>query len=357
MDQNKDMFTEIQTDAIGEILNISMGSAATSISEMLSKRVLITTPKVSVVSAEDLHFEPLEPAIAVQITYVNGLFGTNIMILKKSDVKKIVEVLLCQEIPDEEFELDEMNLSAICEVMNQMMGASATALSQFLGRSINISTPETFPIEDSQAFRKEHYGEASQLVSVNFRFNVEGLIDSEFISVLPADLAEELITMFEDGFNDEEDEVNLPLEEIVAPPVSQAPIMYEEPSLPPSPTPTVTQQKKEVPQDTYNVRQASFQRFDNEVSSLSNEQTNNLNLIMSVPLQITVEIGRVQKQIKDILQFTEGSIIELDKQAGAQVDIYVNGQPIAKGDVVVIEEYYGVRINEILSTSEIMKVL
>ena len=134
------IFNSLQIDAIGEILNISLGASATAVSTMLSKRTDITTPNVSVVSYEEFQFAEIEPAIGVEITYVTGLSGSNIMLLKRSDVKTICEILMGMEIPDEEFELNEMNLSAVCEVMNQMMGASSTALSEFLGEVVNIST-------------------------------------------------------------------------------------------------------------------------------------------------------------------------------------------------------------------------
>ena len=151
------IFNSLQIDAIGEILNISLGASATAVSTMLSKRTDITTPNVSVVSYEEFQFAEIEPAIGVEITYVTGLSGSNIMLLKRSDVKTICEILMGMEIPDEEFELNEMNLSAVCEVMNQMMGAASTALSDLLGRMVNISTPESFEMDDLDKVRREHF--------------------------------------------------------------------------------------------------------------------------------------------------------------------------------------------------------
>lgn len=133
-------FSALEIDAIGEILNISLGASATAVSTMLSARVDITTPVVQVLSKAEFEFSNLEPAVGVEITYVAGLSGNNIMLLKRHDVKVIVEMMMGMEIPDEEFELNELNISAICEVMNQMMGASSTALSEFLNKMVNIST-------------------------------------------------------------------------------------------------------------------------------------------------------------------------------------------------------------------------
>ncbi len=147
-----DCFSKLEIDAIGEILNISLGASATAVSTMLNARVDITTPIVNVVRKEEFEMDRVDPAVCVEITYVEGLEGENVMLLKRHDIKVIVEMVMGMEIPDEEFELDEINISAVCEVMNQMMGASATALSEFLGRMVNISTPISFEVENEQQF-------------------------------------------------------------------------------------------------------------------------------------------------------------------------------------------------------------
>ena len=159
-------FSTLEIDAIGEILNISLGSSATALSTMLSTRTDITTPQVKVVVKDEFEFDDLEPAIGVEITYIEGLRGSNIMLLKRVDVKLIVEMMMGFEIPDEEFELNEINLSAICEAMNQMMGASATALSEFLGETVNISTPTTLEITDAKSFKEQYFADEDVMVSV-----------------------------------------------------------------------------------------------------------------------------------------------------------------------------------------------
>ena len=151
------VLTPMQLDAIGEIMNISLGSSATAVSNMLDHRVDITTPKVTVMPVEEFSLGELEPAIGVEIKYVSGLEGSNIMLLKREDVKMIVDILMGSTTPDEEFELNDMTISAVCEVMNQMMGAASTALSDFLGRPVNISTPQSFTLDDLDAFKREHF--------------------------------------------------------------------------------------------------------------------------------------------------------------------------------------------------------
>lgn len=363
--ENNELFTEMDIDAIGEILNISMGAAATSISTMLDKRVVITTPSVQVQKASELHFESFEPAVGVEIKYIDGLLGTSIMVLKESDVQAIVGLLLQTDYSDEKFVLDEISNSAVCEVMNQMMGSSSTALSQLLNRTVNISPPSSFQIESSTTFKQEYYSEDSTVVTICFHLSIEGVLDSEFISVISASLAKELVDTLHD---DPSPEVDQPQSQPQTQPQPEPPYQPQPPQQPQyqAQAQPAFEVKKEyansghmIPsaEARYKVQNVEFSEFNSSKPVLSEEQTNNLNLIMSIPLQISVELGRTKKQIKDILTFSPGTIIELDKQAGAQVDIFVNGQQVSRGEVVVVEDCYGVRVSEIISNKDIMKIL
>ena len=187
-------FSPMVIDAIGEAMNISLGSSATAVSNMLDHRVDITTPSVQVINAEDFSLGRIEPAIGVEIKYVCGLEGSNIMMLKRSDVKAIVDILLGTETPDEEFQLDELSISVVCEVMNQMMGAASTALSDLLGRMVNISTPESFELNDLDKVRDEHFPvKTGPIVVVSFQLSIEGVVESEFMNVMSVELAKELV--------------------------------------------------------------------------------------------------------------------------------------------------------------------
>ena len=390
------LFSSMETDAIGEILNISLGSSATSVSELLGQPVNITTPEVKVIKPVEFDFQTYEPAIAVEINYVSGLSGKNILILKESDVKVIVGLLLQTDFSDQEFVMDEMNVGAICEVMNQMMGASATALSQFLNRSINISPPNSFSIDDSDQFKKKYFSGDEDIVTVYFHLMISDRVNSEFINVMPVDLAKELIANFGlDSMQNSAPAEPAPAAQEPAPaapaPVTPAPAPAAPAPAAPAPAPAAPAPAAQVPApaapapaapapapaapapvapapapaapapaaqyQNYNVSQAVYPSFDKESSKLTSAETKNLGMIMSVPLQIAVEIGRTHRQIRDILDFSVGTIVELDKQAGSQVDVYVNGKAIAKGNVVVVDDYYGVRITEVSSNSEIMKLL
>ena len=420
---DKEMFNPMEIDAIGEMMNISLGSSATAVSNMLDHRVDITTPKVSVVDVKDFTIGKLEPAMGVEIKYVEGLEGSNIMLLRKSDIKVIVDILMGSETPDEEFELNELTVSAVCEVMNQMMGAAATALSDFLGYPVNISTPTPFELKDLDEFKKNHLPQgADQVVVVRFSLKIENALESEFMNVMSVSLAKELLRGLGLGDEDEEEAPPAP-----APGPAPAPASDEDsgsgggkqlsqaeiealmaanmgggdaaPAPAPAPAPAAQPQPQAQPaaaampqQPTMaaptpegmpaggymgypppmyypnypypygyppqaapaqpepkviNTKPVSLQEMD-PVSALGKEQAQNLDLIMGVPLQVTVEIGRTQRKVQEILEFSKGSLLVLDKLAGDQVDLFVNGKCIAKGDVVVIDDNFGVRITEIV---------
>lgn len=387
-------FSDIQKDAIGEILNISMGSAATAVSELLSAKVWITTPRVEVKTAQEMNYQRLEPAVCVKIQYIKGLSGTNMMVWKQDDVQLILNQLMGQPLvvsPD--FEFDELNISAVSEVMNQMMGASATALSNFLGFTVDISTPKPVIMDEVMTnIDVTEFEPDDTVVSVTFDLTIDGVIKSEFASVMSADLAKTIADkMLGAGLEEEQPEQEAAPAAASAPTPAPAPAASTSAPAPapaaptpapaPAPMPAAegmqmpAQQGVEqgypypyppqpypypypAPQPGYgyaapapvNIQNAQFQNFGEPSVQLTGEQRDNLNLLMDVPLQISVEIGSARRKVKDILEFTQGSIIELERQAGAPVDIVVNGNLIAKGDVVVIDDNFAVRITEIIKS-------
>ena len=425
----QNIFNSMELDAIGEIMNISLGSSATAVSNMLDHRVDITTPSVNVVSVEDFSIGDLEPAIGIEIRYVSGLEGSNIMLLRKRDVKMIVDILMGTETPEEEFELNDLTVSAVCEVMNQMMGAASTALSDFLGHPVNISTPVSFALDDMEKFKQEHIqaGDGT-LVVVRFLLSIEDMLRSEFVNVMPVDLARELLAGFEMNFGsvsfDEpepapapapqpepqpaasggsggdggvmsQEEIERMLNGIVDQPAAQeaAPAPQPAPQAPPQQPmqPPVQQQPmqqqpvQQQPMQQQPMQQMPMQQMPMQQmpmygwpqmpmqepkrinatpvqlpvldaeERLGKEQADNLELIMSVPLEISVEIGRTRRKVEEILAFSKGSLVVLDKLAGDQVDLFVNGLCVARGDVVVIDDNFGVRITEVLKQSELLK--
>ena len=454
-------FNEMEIDAIGEIMNISLGASATAISTLLGTKVNITTPVVQVKNKENFEFRELEPAIGVEIAYVQGIDGRNIMMFSRNDVRIIVSMMMGSEIPEDEFVMDEINASAIREAMNQMMGASATALSEFLGTTVDISTPISYEITDGAAFKDKYFEGNEENVVIRFTLEIEDNLKSEFLNIMSVDLVKKLLKPFTAQFGmgeEEDDEVVASSEEAVSPQVeesaAEAPVAEaaaeapaaEEAPMPaksgpidqatadallasllaeqngegaseatpapaaepaaapepvaaapapaaPAPQPTAAPQpmapqmmampqgvayqdpltlqllnqmqqsqtqmlelirdiqggknKEAKSSEPSLIKPLNSREFENEGGE-AGENPDNREMLMKVPLEISVEIGRTRKLVKDILDFTQGSLVVLDKMAGEQADLYVNGECIARGDIVVVEENFGIRITEIL---------
>jgi flagellar motor switch protein FliN/FliY len=379
MTNDNDMYklTEMDTDVIGEVMNISMGAGATAMSTILDKKVNITTPRIETLRIEEFEFSYLEPVIGVLIKYVEGIEGTNILLLREEDMKKILGHLLSMD-PSEMVELDEIGMSAICEIMNQMMGSAASALATFLGQAINISPPE---ILDTTENVKELFSlTGDSLVSIKFNLSIDGLVESEFISAMDPLLVKKIVKMSlgASEMGGEEtiaggsaaDEIPVAAAPAAPAPTAPATEVYAappQPSMPMSnpyaaqapppmyqmPTdgrPAYAEQapKQQVEASPYSYRPLGIEQKAAELGI----DENNLELIMSVPIQITVELGKTRKKIKDIAELTVGNIVELNRQAGDQVDVVANGRLIAKGDVVVVDDNYSVRITEIIKVKE-----
>ncbi len=423
----KELFSPMELDALGEMMNISLGSSATAVSNLLDHRVDITTPTVTIVPVGEFAIGNLEPAMGVEIKYVEGLDGSNIMLLKRSDIRAIVDILMGMETPDEEFELNELTISAVCEVMNQMMGSAATAMSDFLGFQVDISTPQPFELEGLEEFKLNHLPtDSGSLVVVRFSLKIEGAVESEFMNVMSVRLAKDLLKQLGLGDEDEEEAAPPPppppppapapepessgggsrmmsQEEIermlsgggaeAAPAPAPAPAPQPQPAAQPAPQPAAQSPQPPVPPygmppaapgaegmaypgypyppypyppypyppqaapapaatvapepKVIATKPVSMEEMEG-IDGLGKEQAQNLDLIMEVPLQVTVEIGRTERKVQDILEFSKGSLVVLDKLAGDQVDLFVNGKCVARGDVVVIDDNFGLRITEIV---------
>ena len=337
-----------EKDAIGEISNISMGTAATTLSTLLNQRVNITTPNVSIANWDDISGSYDRPCVFIQISYIEGLDGNNILILRENDVKIITDLMMGGTGTDvEATELTELHLSAICEAMNQMMGSAATSISSVLEKKVDISPPTASLIDMDDTIDEEGLGDflKGQFVKVSFRLEIGTLIDSELMQLYPIDFAKELYNKF---MSSTEADQAAP---VPAAPQPAAPAPVQPAPQPVAPMPmaaAVPQGYVQPPQPVQpvNVAPAQFQAFDMSINPLMQQE--NIGLIMDVPLEVTVELGRTNKTIKEILDFSPGTIIELNKLAGEAIDLLVNGKYVAKGEVVVIEDNFGIRITEIV---------
>ncbi len=384
-DLDESVLTAMEKDAIGEVANISMGSSATTLSSLVNRRVNITTPVVTLARWENVLRDYEKPCVFIQIKYTVGLDGSNILVLKEHDVKVITDLMMGGDGSNVEGELGELHLSAISEAMNQMMGSSATSLSTMLDKMIDISPPEASFV-DLSTFKSG--GDiapflADIFVKIAFRMQIDDLVDSTIMQLYPIDFAKELCDTFLK--NQLSDTASEPAPQAAAPQGGMAPQMdMNQMGMPQMGMPQMQmgmgmpqmgmdmnqmgmpqmQMGMGMPQmgmpqmqpgmgmpqmqmmPNMNIQPAQFQSFSRDTGAMPGQET--IGLIKDVPLEVTVELGRTSKSIAEILDFTPGTIIELDKIAGEPIDILVNGRLVARGEVVVIEESFGVRVTEII---------
>ena len=386
---NEEFLTDIEKDTVGEISNISMGTAATTLSSLVNQKVNISIPVVTYATWDDLVKSYDRPCVFLQIQYKEGLDGNNILILKENDVKIIADLMMGGDGTNTDGEITELHLSAICEAMNQMMGSASTSLSSMLNMKIDISPPTASLVDLNDNLDQNEISDflSKGFVKNAFKLTIGDLVDSEIMQLFPVEFAKNLCRRFENGSDVET--ASLPEE-----PVSEHVIQQDKPQgQRPQQTQQQTQQTMQqsmsgqqmtpppvnmnqagygmptgypmgvmgtmpgyngVPyqqmqpqmMQEVNVQPAQFQAFSNDLAAVT--QKENINLIMDVPLEVTVELGRTTKSIKEILEFAPGTIIELDKIAGEPIDVLVNGKYVAKGEVVVIEESFGIRVTEII---------
>ena len=350
--------TDAERDAVGEIANINMGTAATTLSTLLNNKVTITTPKVSYVTINEISAQYDKPCVFIHISYIDGISGNNVLILKEHDVKVITDLMMGGDGSNTEGELTELHLSAISEAMNQMMGSAATSLSSMLDKKVDISPPTASVVDLNDSIDDVTVSSflADELVQVSFTMQIGDLVDSQIMQLYPFDFARDLYQKFigDAGLGQEEAQPEpAPAAQPQSTPDpmagvnmnSAAQAMPQQPQMQPDMAQQVMQQPYIMPAPNVNVQPAQFQPFNAGVSPLMQQE--NIDLIMDVPLEVTVELGRSNKSIKEILDFSPGTIIELNKLAGEPVDVLVNGKFVAKGEVVVIEENFGIRITEI----------
>lgn len=380
-----DFLTELEQDALGEIGNITFGSAATALSTLLGLKVDITTPKVSIISRTQFDKAFPKPHVAVHVNYVDGFEGINSLVIKKRDAQVIADLMLGGEGNPIDEELNEIHISAVQEAMNQMMGSSATSMSTIFNRFVNISPPGIDILNMESGEGVSNLPEDETLIQVSFRLLIGDLIDSNLMQLLPVHFAKEMVEMLIGGAQESTASAPVASTPEPAPAPAAVPVATEQPpvqqqmppqaqqppvqdyngygqapmgmpqgmppqqpyGMPPQQPYGVPQHYGGVPNRNVNVQPVQFANLQNGAFGQVDE--NNLNLLMDIPLKVTVELGRTQKQIKDILELSQGSIVELDKLAGEPVDILVNNKLIAKGEVVVIDENFGVRVIDIVS--------
>ncbi|WP_018392358.1 flagellar motor switch phosphatase FliY [Bacillus sp. 37MA] len=355
-----------EQDTLGEIGNISFGSSATALSTLLNQKVEITTPTVTVIEESRLKDEFPHPYAAIEVEYTEGFTGVNLLVIHQDDAAIIADLMLGGSGVDVARELGELQLSAVQEAMNQMMGSAATAMSTIFNKKIDISPPSISLLNLNEGKGNDTIPKQELIVKISFRLKVGSLIDSNIMQLIPLQFGKQLVTELMNPPQEEQESSPQP------PPVAnEAPPQPQAPEATPQPAVRPVHQTRPIPvreseeprhiggsslgQQPVNVETAVFSSFD--TPQLGEQEARNLNMLFDIPLQVTVELGRTNRSVKDILELTSGSIIELDKLAGEPVDILVNKRLVAKGEVVVIEENFGVRITNIASPADRLKNL
>ena len=358
-----DYLSPMEQDTLGEVGNISFGSSATTLSALVNQKVEITTPAVSVVKRHTLAREFSVPYIQVKVEYTAGFSGVNLFMIETRDAAVIANLMLGGDGTEEVKELTDIHLSAVQEAMNQMMGTSATSMSTLFHKKVDISPPElaTVQTEDEEpAFDGEDI-----FVKIAFQLKIGDLIDSTIMQLLPVQFAVELIGPLLNPPEAEKAQESTKQESMPKQAGKSSSGYQSEQQAAASleasmPLPEPEAEPKQLGRNqtgTVNpaVQKAAFSSF--EPVSLPAKEQRNLDMLLDIPLKVTVELGRTRRSVKEILELSSGSIIELDKLAGEPVDILVNDKLVAKGEVVVIEENFGVRVTDILSQSERLKRL
>ena len=387
--QESMQLSAMDKDALGEIGNISFGSAATTLSTLLSQRVEITTPTVSVLGLQEVQQQFHRPYVLVTVHYTAGLSGINALVIELNDAKTIADLMMGGNGKNVSAELTDLHLSAVAEAMNQMMGAAATAMSSMFGISMNISPPSV-KFVDLATDAREAFDFSESFVNVAFQLKVGDLIDSTLMQWLPWSFAGHLLHLANGVFAKSRSYNGAPqvakADKSQATPVRESGLSNEgggSQVMGSTQSSEVDAKKNGFGQRNGDLKTTAtapgasaanevlvaletpsrpalqnpeFVAFDKS-EPVSGVSARNLQLLYDVRLNVTVELGRSQRTIREVLEMVPGSVIELDKLAGEPVDILVNGRAVAVGEVVVIDENFGVRVTSILSPAERVRQL
>ncbi|CAI3230994.1 flagellar motor switch phosphatase FliY [Clostridium neonatale] len=354
---DEELITEIDKDLLGEIGNISMGSASTALYQLINQQVNITTPVVSVTTLKEIRQGFETPNIILDIKYIEGIVGRNILIIKIQDGAVISNLMMGGDgkIEANLTTLSEIEISAVSEAMNQMIGSAATSMATMFGRKVDISPPTSKVIENDDIAISDDISEDQPIVKVSFRLTIGDLVDSNIMQIFPIETAKNIVAIMtgEDKGQEEVEAVkqsepiqNKEIEQPVQAPQPQYAPQQQQYQQPQYQQPQYAQPQYQQPVE---VHQAAFEPL---VPQQGVPPMKNMDLILDVPLDISVVLGRTRKSIQDILNLGTGSLIELEKLAEEPVEILVNGKQIALGEVVVVDENFGVRITSIVSNVE-----
>lgn len=372
VENNEELLSDLEKDLLGEVGNISMGSASTALYQLLNQKVNITTPVVTVTTIKQIKENFDVPNIILDVEYVEGISGRNMLMMKISDAAVIANCMMGGDGKIESDELSEIEISAVQEAMNQMIGSAATSMATMFGRRVDISPPQSTLWESKEQSLSNDIEEEEKVVRISFDLEVGDVLKSSIMQILPLNTAKKIVSIMMG-----ENQVQASAETFVNEPA-------------PTPTPASTHTMASSSQPTYEApvhgqpayQQPAYEAPANYAPPMSHTQSmmqpsvevqkanfaplgtehvrkshDNIDLILDVALDISVVLGRTKKSIRDILNLGNGSLIELNRLADEPVEVLVNGKVIAEGEVVVIDENFGVRINNIVSGADRIKSL
>ncbi len=358
--------SDLEKDLLGEVGNISMGTAATALSAVVGKPVNITTPTITLSTLNKLKKSFKTPNIVLDVQFVSGIVGGNLFIINIEDSAVIANLMMGGDgVVEPPSELSELEISAVQEAMNQMIGSAATSMATMFSREVNISPPISSVCDENSEEISTDISADEEIVNVSFRMTIGDLVDSNIVQILPIATAKKIVSIMmgteenapalesskaqnEVKVVAEPKEISMNNEDVASETISKDTYRNEN---------NYSVQGQGIVgnyEEPVNVKQASFGQLE-EIRGA--EMPKNIDLILDVPLELSVELGRTKKNIRDILALTRGSLIELNKLAEEPVDIFINGKRIAHGEVVVVDENFGVKITEIASGEDRVKSL
>lgn len=355
---------DIELELIAQMLDDELKAASEAVETLVSSETEITSFKTEVKEIEKISFGLYKPALIISLNYTGCLKGKAILFISTNEVNTILGILMNKDLNSlEALELDEINIATIKEVFNQIYGAISMQLTAFFEEEVTVSLEEVKLFENaneiSQVIAKS---EIKETVVSSCILNIKDILSGRFMVLYSLDLSELILKKMNEK---NARKINREIERDLLKNRNQSkdePVKTNE-------NRSAETIKYGKPIDigslrtkknfTYvNISESEFPDFSDQPSSFENaEKENHVDLLMDISLKIDVEIGKTRRKMREILSFSPGTIINLEKQAGAPVDIIANGNLVAKGDVMVINDNFAVRISEIINTKSITNKL
>ena len=314
----------IENEALTELFSVALGSSSAGLSILLSEQVTVSSPKLSIKPSANIMAETQAPFFVLLGEYTGDISGIQFVSVNKQQVQELTEMVD----PEAGNEDTERQFEILQEIVQQMYESVSRTFSSLLESEISHSLSGMDMVEQREDFPVANFTTEEWFVEAAFGLKAQNGKHAEFYMCIPVRLAKKMAAILTDSGEEEE------LEEI------------QDMQFDSKDENTKNMQTASSP----NIQPVQFSSFDE--TAATNAEPNNMKTLMDIPLKVTVELGRTKRTVKEILGVSQGSIIELDKLAGEPVDILVNDKLIAVGEVVVIDENFGVRVTDILSAQE-----